>query len=78
MSNDPQLFVVVCTNLHAAFGPFTDLDLALYAAKELNKASKCDHVPVMFVPAVDTVKAIGAESWSSKRPEGEDGKRGYL
>ena len=44
----PQLFVVVCTALHVALGPFADLGAALVAARHHtdSEMGRCNYLPV--------------------------------
>lgn len=51
--SDRELFIVVCTELHAALGPFADPATALKVAQQLTERDKgapdaCVFVPVPF------------------------------
>lgn len=55
-----QLYMVVCTNLHACIGPFADMASAVQMAREWTNRKKdsCIYLPVpMIVPeGVELVK----------------------
>lgn len=55
----PELYVVVCTDLHGAWGPFSTIQNALAFARERTDAreSQCVYLPVQLYPA-------GGASWS--------------
>lgn len=43
---DADAFVVVCTELHAAVGPYQHAEEALNAAERLTREDSCVYVPV--------------------------------
>lgn len=81
-----NIFVVVCTDMHVAYGPYATPDHALAVAAKLTDASKYTYVPVLFrleqgvqigipVPQEehDTDETVSPEPHSSDRHN-----RGYL
>ena len=46
--NMPKLYVVVCTDLHVAFGPYADPQEALFKASRLTSVTECTYAPVLL------------------------------
>lgn len=48
----PDLWIVVCTELHAGFGVFNNRDKALFAAAEMTASDRdgCTYLPVQLIP----------------------------
>lgn len=67
-SSDIQLWVVVCTEYHGAFGPFSVRDTALAFAKEQTASDKgnCVYVPVPLTlgPGAETRRIETEDSGS--------------
>lgn len=71
MADVPQLFIVVCTRYHSAYGIFATPDAALARARELTESdTDCDYVPVAF--------DIEGAQFHSGPPTPDHGSHGYL
>jgi len=82
----PELFVVVCSELHSAIGPFDDPRVALVVAQKMTRESPegCTYVPMPFrvVGKVIDAHEVG-DVGESLDSDGADGRtswrdRGYL
>lgn len=62
----PELWIVVCTELHAGFGVFNNRDRALFAAAEMTASDRdgCTYLPVQLI------------SLDGSRPQDESDKSG--
>ena len=60
----PQLFVVCCTALHVALGPFADLGAALIAARRHTDTDggRCSYLPVPLMLEGTQVVPVPQES----------------
>jgi len=47
-SDMPKLYVVVCTDLHVAFGPYADPQEALFKAEKMTSVTECTYAPVLL------------------------------
>lgn len=72
MVNKPKAWVVVCTDLHAAAGIFTDLTAAVALCKKMNAAGRCTWKPVECEMG-DNVEYIRLDV-----PDTPEGLGGYL
>jgi len=81
MTDNPELYVIVCTQMHQAFGPVVGLDLAIHCAQMINKKAgvTCVHAPVPFVPFESRVQALATLGVEEKQMgEYKPGEGQYL
>ena len=64
----PTLYVVVCTKMHGALGPFASAKLALKVARDETANSACVYVPVPLLLGPDA---------KIERVDQETGGRGH-
>lgn len=76
----PKLYVVVCIDMHVAYGPYADPREALFKAGRLTSKSDCKYVPVLlqFDPSSQGVMTgIGSFADRGEKPDWR-GQHGYL
>lgn len=76
MTPDPR-FVVVCSDLHVAYGPFDDPDYVLILARTLTGITTCDFVPLPIFTTHEGMRLEGKRLDVMER-KGAYEHKGYL
>ena len=77
MTKVPDIFIVTCSHLNNAFGPFLGLETAVSAAKSLTDNTECVYLPVPLRIQGAQVRMVEPEKDSSVVPI-KRGDGGYL